>query len=270
MKQSRSSQRYETVSSEEAKALTEDIISLTSKYGYCRITALLRRKGWQVNPPQAEEDGPASFAVGKSEARSDFYREFSESQQEMLKGLGIDEAPILDFKQLPRDPVTNLFDLDDITRRLREFSGDSLILKNFDTLLSDDYPGTTLDAVNVAKRIYIHVNVNVRRQTSNQKTIEDVRVFGEALWNSEIWGNAEVEGETMIVIRWKIEEEFVLIDLVDEGIPRFYLGQQKTPRKGIKKAMYGAGDQGGLTALTSYVDSSSVLETETLKGLSML
>ena len=59
LKQSRSSQRYESVVADEEKSLTEDIISLASeygRYGYRRITALLRRHGWQVNPPQAEED----------------------------------------------------------------------------------------------------------------------------------------------------------------------------------------------------------------------
>ncbi|MCH8869566.1 MAG: transposase [Chloroflexi bacterium] len=57
MKQSRSSQRYEPVPSEQDKALTEDIISLASeygRYGYRRITALLRRKGWQVNHKKVE------------------------------------------------------------------------------------------------------------------------------------------------------------------------------------------------------------------------
>ncbi len=58
LKQPKSSQRYETVPSEEGKALTEDIISLAYEYGrywYRRIAALLKRKGWQVNPPAAVE-----------------------------------------------------------------------------------------------------------------------------------------------------------------------------------------------------------------------
>ncbi len=57
LKQPRSSQRYEPVPSEEGKALTEDIISLASeygRYGYRRITALLRRKGWHVNHKKVE------------------------------------------------------------------------------------------------------------------------------------------------------------------------------------------------------------------------
>jgi len=57
LKQPRSSQRYEPVSSEEGKALTEDIIALAGeygRYGYRRITALLRRKGWQVNLKKVE------------------------------------------------------------------------------------------------------------------------------------------------------------------------------------------------------------------------
>ena len=57
LKQPRSSQRYESVPSEEGKALTEDIIALASlygRYGYRRITALLRRNGWQVNHKKVE------------------------------------------------------------------------------------------------------------------------------------------------------------------------------------------------------------------------
>jgi len=57
LKQPRSSQRYEPVPSDEGKALTEDIISLASeygRYGYRRIAALLRRKGWQVNHKKVE------------------------------------------------------------------------------------------------------------------------------------------------------------------------------------------------------------------------
>jgi transposase InsO family protein len=57
LKQPRSSQRYEPVPPEEGKALTEDITSLASeygRYGYRRITALLRRKGWQVNHKKVE------------------------------------------------------------------------------------------------------------------------------------------------------------------------------------------------------------------------
>ena len=64
--QPRSSQRYESVVADKEESLTEDIISLASeygRYGYRRITALLKRNGWQVNPPQAEED----LATGRAE-----------------------------------------------------------------------------------------------------------------------------------------------------------------------------------------------------------
>ena len=57
LKQPRSSQRYEPVSSEEGKALTDDIMALAGeygRYGYRRITALLRRKGWHVNHKKVE------------------------------------------------------------------------------------------------------------------------------------------------------------------------------------------------------------------------
>ncbi len=52
-----SSQRYESVAADEEKSLTEDIISLASqygRYGYRRITALLKRKGWHVNHKKVE------------------------------------------------------------------------------------------------------------------------------------------------------------------------------------------------------------------------
>ena len=45
------------VARDDEKSLTEDIISLASeygRYGYRRITALLRRKGWQVNHKKVE------------------------------------------------------------------------------------------------------------------------------------------------------------------------------------------------------------------------
>ena len=57
LKQPRSSQRYEPVPPEEGKALTEDITSLASeygRYGYRRITALLKQEGWKVNHKRVE------------------------------------------------------------------------------------------------------------------------------------------------------------------------------------------------------------------------
>ena len=71
LKQPRSSQRYEPVPSEEGKALTEDIIAAAGqygRYGYRRMTALLRRDGRHVNPPQAEEDLTTGRAESTSEA----------------------------------------------------------------------------------------------------------------------------------------------------------------------------------------------------------
>ena len=50
--QARSSQRYEPRVANDEDALTTDIIRLASqygRYGYRRITALLRIEGWQVN-----------------------------------------------------------------------------------------------------------------------------------------------------------------------------------------------------------------------------
>ena len=50
--QPRSSQRYQAVAASAEEALTADIIELGSqygRYGYRRITAMLRRLGWKVN-----------------------------------------------------------------------------------------------------------------------------------------------------------------------------------------------------------------------------
>jgi len=50
--QSRSTQRRQGVKRSDEDALTKDIIELASRYGrygYRRITALLRNKGWHVN-----------------------------------------------------------------------------------------------------------------------------------------------------------------------------------------------------------------------------
>ncbi len=46
-------QRYQSNTSEEQEVLREDIVRLAStygRYGYRRITALLRAEGWVVNP----------------------------------------------------------------------------------------------------------------------------------------------------------------------------------------------------------------------------
>jgi transposase InsO family protein len=55
--QARSTQRHRPIHTEEEDALTRSIILLASqygRYGYRRITALLRRAGWQVNHKRVE------------------------------------------------------------------------------------------------------------------------------------------------------------------------------------------------------------------------
>ena len=53
----RSTQRYEPSPADDEKALTEEIVELVSqfgRYGYRRITALLRHRGWHVNHKRVE------------------------------------------------------------------------------------------------------------------------------------------------------------------------------------------------------------------------
>ena len=55
--QPRSTQRYEPLPAEDEQILTDDIVELTSRfgrYGYRRITALLRHRGWDVNHKRVE------------------------------------------------------------------------------------------------------------------------------------------------------------------------------------------------------------------------
>jgi len=55
--QPRSTQRYSSNSKTDEEALRSDIIRLASKYGrygYRRITALLRNSGWRVNHKRVE------------------------------------------------------------------------------------------------------------------------------------------------------------------------------------------------------------------------
>ncbi len=57
LEQSRSLQRREPVRGDDEARLTEDIIKLATKYGrygYKRITAMLRTQGWQVNHKRVE------------------------------------------------------------------------------------------------------------------------------------------------------------------------------------------------------------------------
>ncbi len=55
--QPRSTQRYEPMPAEDEQVLTEEIVELASRfgrYGYRRITALLRDRGWDVNHKRVE------------------------------------------------------------------------------------------------------------------------------------------------------------------------------------------------------------------------
>ena len=53
----RSTQRYEPIPAEDERALTDEIVELAGRfgrYGYRRITALLRHRGWHVNHKRVE------------------------------------------------------------------------------------------------------------------------------------------------------------------------------------------------------------------------
>ncbi len=53
----RSTQRYEPSLVEDEKALTREVVDLASqfgRYGYRRVTALLRHRGWRVNHKRVE------------------------------------------------------------------------------------------------------------------------------------------------------------------------------------------------------------------------
>ena len=53
----RFTQRYEPRPVEDEQALTAEIVNLASqfgRYGYCRITAPLRNRGWEVNHKRVE------------------------------------------------------------------------------------------------------------------------------------------------------------------------------------------------------------------------
>ena len=56
-KQGRGTQRYQPIQRMDEDALTQDIITLASqygRYGYRRITALLRTAGWQVGKDRVQ------------------------------------------------------------------------------------------------------------------------------------------------------------------------------------------------------------------------
>ena len=55
--QSRTSQRYQAIAAPDEEPLTAAVIDLASqygRYGYRRITALLRAEGWHVNHKRVE------------------------------------------------------------------------------------------------------------------------------------------------------------------------------------------------------------------------
>jgi putative transposase len=57
LKQPRSTQRYQAIQADDEELLTARVIALASeygRYGYRRITALLRNEGWQVNHKRVE------------------------------------------------------------------------------------------------------------------------------------------------------------------------------------------------------------------------
>ena len=57
LEQPRSTQRHEPMVKDDEQALTNDIVGLATRfgrYGYRRITALLRHAGWDVNHKRVE------------------------------------------------------------------------------------------------------------------------------------------------------------------------------------------------------------------------
>ena len=53
----RSTQRYEPIPAVDERALTDEIVELAGRfgrYGYRRVTALLRHRGWHVNHKRVE------------------------------------------------------------------------------------------------------------------------------------------------------------------------------------------------------------------------
>ena len=57
LEQPRSTQRHEPLARDDEQALTNDIVGLATRfgrYGYRRITALLRGAGWDVNHKRVE------------------------------------------------------------------------------------------------------------------------------------------------------------------------------------------------------------------------
>ena len=58
LRQTRSTQRYTREVKSKEEMLTEEIVNLATqygRYGYCRITALLKQEGWKVNHKRVEK-----------------------------------------------------------------------------------------------------------------------------------------------------------------------------------------------------------------------
>ena len=72
--QHRSTQRKRPRGRDDEEALTAAIIRLASqygRYGYWRITALLRTEGWHVNPKRVQGSTYMSTAAGGAEAHTE-------------------------------------------------------------------------------------------------------------------------------------------------------------------------------------------------------
>jgi putative transposase len=71
--QPRGTQRYQPTQREDEDRLTQAIVELASqygRYGYRRITALLKRAGWQVGKDRVERIWRREGAEGSTEAES--------------------------------------------------------------------------------------------------------------------------------------------------------------------------------------------------------
>ena len=66
--QHRSTQRKTPKGRADEEALTADIIRLASRYGYRRITAMLRSEGWTVNAKRVERIWRREGPEGSPEA----------------------------------------------------------------------------------------------------------------------------------------------------------------------------------------------------------
>ena len=73
MKQPRGTQRYRPTQRDDEDTLTQAIVTLAGqygRYGYRRITALLRRTGWQVGKDRVERIWRREGLKGSTRSRS--------------------------------------------------------------------------------------------------------------------------------------------------------------------------------------------------------